>query len=45
LNIVSTDKYRAADAMLLSHLGYEENLKALMERLDEEYVRSKKRLP
>jgi hypothetical protein len=30
-----------ADEMFLSHLGYEKNLKALMDRLDVEYMRSR----
>jgi hypothetical protein len=38
-------KVDSADEMFLSHLGYEENLTALMNRLDEEFMRKKKRLP
>jgi hypothetical protein len=35
----------SGDEMFLSQLGYEQNLIALMERLDEEFVKNKKRLP
>jgi hypothetical protein len=35
----------SADDMILSHLGYDKNLKALMKRLEEECMRSKNRFP